>query len=106
MAPSAELEDQLKRTLWLHIGRMVDAQTLAMGVNATPQFIAALMEATYAQIVNSGRDLQSFARHAGRERIQVQDVMMLARRNDGLREVLEEKVESIKTAKARRQDAE
>lgn len=106
MAPPTELEEQLKRALWLHIGRIVDAQTLAMGVNATPQFIAALMEATYAQIVNSGRDLESFAQHAGRERIQVQDVMMLARRNEGLKEVLEEKVESVKSKKAREQQAQ
>lgn len=105
MPPSADLEEQLKRALWLHIGRIVDAQTLAMGVNATPQFIAALMEATYAQIVNSGRDLESFAHHAGRDRIQVQDVMMLARRNEGLKEVLEEKVESVQRAKARKQAA-
>ena len=103
MAPSADLEDQLKRALWLHVGRIVDAQTLAMGVNATPQFTAALMEATYAQIVNSGRDLESFARHAGRERVQVSDVMMLARRNDGLKEVLQDKVERVKKSKAKGQ---
>jgi centromere protein S len=105
MAPSTDLEEQLKRALWLHIGRIVDAQTLSMGVNATPQFIAALMEATYAQIVNSGRDLESFAQHAGRERIQVQDVMMLARRNDGLKEVLNERVESLKKEKSRKQQS-
>lgn len=100
MAPSADLEDQLKRALWLHVGRLVDAQTLALGVTATPQFTAALMEATYAQIVNAGCDLESFARHAGRERVQVPDVLMLARRNDGLKEVLNERVETVKRDKA------
>ncbi|ETN41641.1 uncharacterized protein HMPREF1541_03577 [Cyphellophora europaea CBS 101466] len=104
--PDADLSEQLKRALWLHIGRLVDAQTLELGVNATPQFIAALMEATYAQIVNAGRDLESFAQHAGRERVQVQDVLLLGRRNEGLLGVLEEKAEEVKRGKAKAQEKE
>jgi centromere protein S len=94
-----ELEAQLKRALWLHVGRIVDAETLALGVNATPQFIAALMELVYAQITNSGRDLEAFAQHAGRQRISVPDVLMLGRRNEGLKELLDAKVEELKKEK-------
>ena len=41
---------RLKSALWLAIGKIVDEETLEMGVNATPQFIVALTEMVWAQI--------------------------------------------------------
>jgi centromere protein S len=34
----------LKSALWLSIGKIVDEETIKLGVNATPQFIGALTE--------------------------------------------------------------
>lgn len=41
---------RLKAALWFSIGKIVDAETLRLGVNATPQFIGALTEMVWAQI--------------------------------------------------------
>lgn len=41
---------RLKSALWFSIGKIVDEETLRLGVNATPQFIGALTELVWAQI--------------------------------------------------------
>ncbi|KAL2827569.1 kinetochore component CENP-S-domain-containing protein [Aspergillus cavernicola] len=84
----AGLEERLKSALWLSIGKIVDEETIKLGVNATPQFIGALTELVWVQIETASQDLESFAKHAGRSTINVSDVMMLARRNEGLESIL------------------
>jgi len=44
------LFQRLKSALWLSIGKIVDDETLKLGVDATPQFIGALTEMVWAQI--------------------------------------------------------
>ncbi|KAL9635169.1 MAG: hypothetical protein Q9164_003635 [Protoblastenia rupestris] len=95
------LQKRLKSALWFSIGKIVDEETLKLGVNATPQFIGALTEMVWAQIENVSTDLESFARHAGRQTISVEDVMLLARRNEGLETVLEAYVNKQKAGKAK-----
>lgn len=41
---------RLKSALWLSIGKIVDEETIKLGINATPQFIGALTEMVWAQI--------------------------------------------------------
>lgn len=41
---------RLKSALWFSIGKIVDEETIKLGVNATPQFIGALTEMVWAQI--------------------------------------------------------
>lgn len=45
-----EFLQRLKSALWFSIGKIVDEETLKLGVNATPQFIGALTEMVWAQI--------------------------------------------------------
>ncbi|KAI4186673.1 MAG: hypothetical protein LQ346_005630 [Caloplaca aetnensis] len=47
---------RLKAALWFSIGKIVDEETLKLGVNATPQFIGALTEMVWAQIRGSRLD--------------------------------------------------
>lgn len=42
------------------------------------------------------KDLESFAKHAGRTQITTDDVMLLARRNEGLEAVLRSYVEDLR----------
>lgn len=89
----------LKSALWLAIGRLVDATTLRLGTNATPQFIAALTEATWAQIEGAAADAQRFARHRGARDVRVEDVLLLARRNEGLEGVMRARLEGAVRAR-------
>ncbi|KKK25197.1 hypothetical protein P175DRAFT_0530286 [Aspergillus ochraceoroseus IBT 24754] len=89
----AGLEERLKSALWLSIGKIVDEETIKLGINATPQFIGALTELVWVQIETASQDLEAFAKHAGRSTINVSDVMMLARRNEGLESILRAFVE-------------
>ncbi|PWW77015.1 hypothetical protein C7212DRAFT_294472 [Tuber magnatum] len=82
------LRERLKSALWFSIGKIVDEEILQLDVNATPQFIGALTEMVWAQLENTSRDLESFARHAGRSTVNTDDVLLLARRNEGLGELL------------------
>jgi len=87
------LRERLKATLWYHTGLLVDAESLRLGTNATPQFIGALTELVWSQIEGVAEDLQSFARHAGRSTVSTADVLLLARRNEALEGVVREFVE-------------
>lgn len=46
----SQLTDRLKSTLWYHVGKLVDEETINLGVNATPQFMGALTELLWTQI--------------------------------------------------------
>ncbi|KAJ5127986.1 Histone-fold [Penicillium atrosanguineum] len=92
----AGLEERLKSALWMSIGQIVDEETMKLGVNATPQFIGALTEMVWTQIETVSQDLESFAKHAGRSTVNVTDVMLLARRNEGLDSILRAFVEQQK----------
>ncbi|KAF1852206.1 uncharacterized protein K460DRAFT_402194 [Cucurbitaria berberidis CBS 394.84] len=93
---AAEREERLKSALWYSIGQYIDDQSLDSDLNATPQFIGALTELVYTQIANTARDLETFSRHAGRSAVGVDDVMLLARRNDALEIMLRGELERLR----------
>ncbi|KAK4695165.1 centromere protein S, partial [Lecanoromycetidae sp. Uapishka_2] len=95
------LEERLKSALWFSIGKIVDEETLKLGVNATPQFIGALTEMVWAQIENVSSDLESFAKHAKRSTVSVEDVLLLTRRNEGLESVLKAYLDKQKPARSK-----
>ncbi|KAF2190818.1 hypothetical protein K469DRAFT_721722 [Zopfia rhizophila CBS 207.26] len=99
--PALEREERLKSSLWYTIGQFVDEECLQQNLNATPQFIGALTELVYTQITNTSRDLETFAKHAGRRVINTDDVMLLSRRNEGLETVLKQALDEMKTKEGR-----
>ncbi|KAL2044213.1 hypothetical protein N7G274_002918 [Stereocaulon virgatum] len=96
------LDERLKSALWFSIGKIVDEETLKLGVNATAQFIGALTEMVWAQIENVSTDLENFAKHARRSTISTEDVMLLSRRNEGLEAVLKAYVDKQRLGKSKR----
>ncbi|KAI9828106.1 MAG: hypothetical protein M1832_003633 [Thelocarpon impressellum] len=120
-------QERLKSALWFSLGKLVDEESLALNVNATPQFIGALTEMVWAQIEGVSQDLETFAkypsfplysppsplplqrrsatdqllqRHANRTTITTDDVLLLARRNEGLAAVLREYVDALPSSAA------
>ncbi|KAH8891294.1 hypothetical protein GQ53DRAFT_648945, partial [Thozetella sp. PMI_491] len=95
-AISDSFRQKLKAALWFAVGKAVDDETLAAGRNATPQFTGALTELVWEQIVSAAADLENFAKHAGRTTITADDVLLLARRNDDLRTLVQDTIDEMK----------
>ncbi|KZF19531.1 hypothetical protein L228DRAFT_285935 [Xylona heveae TC161] len=98
LSESEALEQRLKSALWYSIGKIVDEESLKLDVNATPQFIGALTEMVWAQIETVSKDLESFAKHAGRTTITTDDVLLLTRRNEGLESLIRSFVDGLRGA--------
>jgi hypothetical protein len=52
-------------------------------------------------LANTSRDLETFAKHAGRNIIQTEDVMLLTRRNEGLETVMKQFVDELRAKEGR-----
>lgn len=87
-------EEKLKAALWHAIGQTVDSIAISQDLNATPHFIAGLSELVCSQIENTAQDLEAFAKHSGRSTISSKDAVLLGRRNEGLKELLQKEVDS------------
>jgi centromere protein S len=108
----ADSMQRLKAALWFSIGKIVDEESLKLGVNATPQFIGALTEMVWSQTGiaewNSfestsnfyaegvAQDLENFAKHAGRTTVTTDDVLLITRRNDALHDIMKDFIDNDK----------
>ncbi|KAJ4388720.1 MHF histone-fold complex component [Gnomoniopsis smithogilvyi] len=97
--PEEDVRERLKAALWFAVGKIVDEDSLRRNRNATPQFIGALTEMVWTQIENVALDLESFSRHAGRTTVQTDDVLLLARRNSDLHDIIKDFVDEQNAAK-------
>ncbi|UNI19011.1 MHF histone-fold complex component [Purpureocillium takamizusanense] len=88
--------ERLKSALWFAVGQMVDEESMRRNLNATPQFIGALTELVWTQIENVAVDLESFSRHAGRSTVTTDDVLLLARKNPDLQQLMGDYVDRLK----------
>ncbi|KAK5993287.1 Centromere protein S [Cladobotryum mycophilum] len=98
MAESTGEDDRerLKSALWYAVGQIVDEESLKRNRNATPQFIGALTEMVWTQIENVAIDLESFSQHAGRTTVTTDDVLLLARKNPDLQQIMRAFVDETK----------
>ncbi|KAH3666504.1 hypothetical protein OGAPHI_003500 [Ogataea philodendri] len=64
-------------------------------ITATPRFTAALVELVYRQLADVGEDLELFAKHAKRKTIIPDDLFMVSRKNDALRELLKDHLQYL-----------
>ncbi len=91
----ATKEEKLKAALWYSIGQMIDSAALTQDLNATPHFIGGLSELVWVQVENAAQDLEAFAKHADRKTINTKDVVLLGRRNEGLKELLQDHAKTV-----------
>ncbi|KAJ2964527.1 hypothetical protein NQ176_g10789 [Zarea fungicola] len=94
--------DRLKSALWYAVGQIVDEESIRRNRNATPQFIGALTELVWTQIENVAIDLESFANHAGRQTVTTEDVLLLARKNPDLQQLMKEYIDERKAERGRK----
>ncbi|KID95414.1 Histone-fold protein, partial [Metarhizium majus ARSEF 297] len=116
-SPDNDDRERLKSALWFAVGQIVDEECLRRNRNATPQFIGALTEMVWTQIggkhltrraENVAIDLESFANHASRPNVTTEDVLLLARKNPDLQQIMGEFIDErkgIKEAKMARSKA-
>ncbi|KAM7198091.1 Kinetochore component CENP-S domain containing protein [Naviculisporaceae sp. PSN 640] len=98
--PTEDVQAALKAALWFHIGKMVDEESLRRNRNATPQFIGTLVETVWTQLESVAIDLETFSKHAGRTTVNTEDVLLLARRNTDLYEMIKDSVNKKKATKS------
>ncbi|KAI2623431.1 kinetochore component CENP-S-domain-containing protein [Xylaria nigripes] len=91
-----DAREKLKAALWFAVAKVVEQETSRRKHDATPQFTAALTELVWAQIENVAIDLESFSRHAGRSTITTDDVLLLARRNEHLHNIMKDFIDKDK----------
>ncbi|KZL76693.1 apoptosis-inducing TAF9-like domain 1 family [Colletotrichum tofieldiae] len=94
--------ERLKAALWFAVGKIVDEESIKQGCNATPQFIGALTEMVWAQIESVAGDLESFSRHARRTTVSTDDVVLLARKNPDLLDIVRGFVDEKKADKQKK----
>ena len=86
---------QLKAKLWYCVEQQVK-QELPYDTSYSPKFTNALVELCFTQLVEMGADLEAFARHAGRETVVADDLMLLLRKAPDLQRLLREHLASTK----------
>ncbi|KTW30176.1 hypothetical protein T552_00653 [Pneumocystis carinii B80] len=80
----------LQSAIWYTTGHITDSESLELGVIPSSHFIASLSTLVYSQINTLGEDIESFAKHRGGKVINVDDVLLCTRRNEGLHELMVE----------------
>lgn len=88
----------LQSAIWYTTGHITDAESLELGVTPSSHFIASLSTLVYSQINTLGEDIESFAKHRGGKVVNVDDVLLCARRNEGLYDLMVEYAKQHTTA--------
>ncbi|GAA5866174.1 hypothetical protein JCM3774_004108 [Rhodotorula dairenensis] len=78
----------LKAAVWYTVTKIAQEEELSLPFAASEHFVAALAEVVFQQALTLGKDLESFAKHAGRLTINADDVKLAARRNEPMYESL------------------
>ncbi|KXT03928.1 hypothetical protein AC578_9230 [Pseudocercospora eumusae] len=89
-------DERLKAALWYSLGKTVDAISIDSNINAAPTFIGGLTEMVAAKIALASTDMEAFAKHAGRSTVNSKDVILLARHNEALQEILQHEAETVR----------
>ncbi|KAI8850975.1 kinetochore component CENP-S-domain-containing protein [Chytridium lagenaria] len=85
-----EREKEAQAAIHYYAGKLSESMAAEKGMEVTPQFIHGLASVIYKQIQVMGNDATLFAKHAKRQQVNADDVLLLARRNGELQERLKE----------------
>ncbi|XP_041945515.1 centromere protein S [Alosa pseudoharengus] len=89
---------RLKAAIHFTTGQICQTIAADCGSEFSRQTIAAIAETTYRQCDIFAKDLESFARHAKRSTINVDDVKLVSRRSTALSTYIQQKSEELASA--------
>ena len=75
---------ELKAAVGLTVSDICSELKSELGLDFSPEVVAALTELTLEKNKRSAEDLEAFAQHAKRSTVSVEDVKLLTRRNAAL----------------------
>ena len=78
------IEQELKAAVGLTVSDICSELKSELGLDFSPEVVAALTELTLEKNKRSAEDLEAFAQHAKRSTVSVEDVKLLTRRNTAL----------------------
>ena len=80
---------RIKSALYYSIGRMCEMESEKNNVSFSKEYLASLTELVFSQGELIANDLEAFCRHGKRTVINMDDVKLIARKNEKLSEILE-----------------
>ncbi|CAO3613223.1 unnamed protein product [Cunninghamella blakesleeana] len=92
-----EQEKRLQIAVWKVVDQICKEESSKLGLAISKEYIVSLATLVYKQMETFGLDVEAFTRHAHRSTINMDDVLLCARRNDDLYELLTEKSNEINT---------
>ena len=78
------IDQELKAAVGLTVSDICSELKSELGLDFSPEVVAALTELTLEKNKRSAEDLEAFAQHAKRSTVSVEDVKLLTRRNTAL----------------------
>ncbi|KAK9459002.1 kinetochore component CENP-S-domain-containing protein [Lipomyces oligophaga] len=94
-----ELEERLRAAVWVIVNEITQEESVVLKVTPTPQYVAALADLVYTQAVTLAGDIEAFAEHANRKVVSADDVLMMCRRNEGLKDCIHTFVSDLRQQK-------
>ncbi|GAQ80023.1 hypothetical protein KFL_000440240 [Klebsormidium nitens] len=91
-------KERLRDRMKVAVARVVENEVTArtdFRVEVSPVVVSALAELTSKYAESLARDLESFAHHAGRKTVNVEDVLLAARRNPDVKAVLSDQAKAL-----------
>ncbi|OBZ87936.1 Centromere protein S [Choanephora cucurbitarum] len=88
-------KQELMTAVWYSVSEIAKQEALSQGKTLSDAYIASLAEIVFEQMQIMANDLESFATHARRAVISMDDVKLCARRNDSLYNLLSKTAKDI-----------
>ncbi|KAI8358559.1 apoptosis-inducing taf9-like domain protein [Blakeslea trispora] len=88
-------KQELMTAVWYSVSEIAKQEASTQGKTLSDAYIASLAEVVFEQMETMATDLESFATHARRAIISMDDVKLCARRNDSLYNLLSEAAKDI-----------
>lgn len=85
---SADVVSQLKAKIWYCVDRMLVTDPGFAKYQFSTKYVNAMVELIYVQLVDSGQDLEAFAKHAGRDVVSADDMRLLLRKSHELTDMI------------------